>query len=52
MPKVEESEPEVEELLTGTLLDLSADSTIELLLSLPAMRISVSLRSSDLYDPL
>jgi len=45
-------EPEVEELLIGTLVDFSVESTMELLLSSPAMRILLSLRSPDLYDPL
>ena len=49
-PEVEEPEPKVEELLIGTLVDLPAGFTIELLLSSPAMRIPVSLRSPDLYD--
>jgi len=49
---VEESDTEVEELLIGTLVNLLAESTMELLLSSPVMRIPVSLRSSDLYDPL
>jgi len=51
-PEVEEPELEVVELLIGTLIDLPAESTMELLLSLPSMRIPVSLRSPDLYDPL
>ena len=48
--EVEEPEAEVEEFLIETFVDLSAESTMELLLSSPAMRIPVSLRSPDLYD--
>ena len=51
-PEVEESETEVEELLIGTLIDLPAEPTMELLLSSPGMRIPVSLRPPNLYDPL
>ena len=51
-PEVKEPELEVEELLIGTLVDLSVECTIELLLPSPAMRISMSLRSPDLYDHL
>jgi len=51
-PEVEEPEPEVEVLLIGTLVDLPAEFTMELLMSSPAMRIPMSLRSPDLYDPL
>ena len=36
---MEEPEPKVEELLIGTLVDLPAESTMELLLSSPTMRI-------------
>ena len=49
---VPKPKPEVEEILIGTLVDLPAESTMKLLLSSPAMRIPVSLRSPDLYDPL
>ena len=49
-PEVEGPEPEVKELLIGTLVDLLAESTMKLLPSSPAMRIPVSLRSPDLYD--
>ena len=47
---MKESEPDVKELLIGTLVNLSAESAMELLMSSPAMRIPVSLRSPDLYD--
>jgi len=47
-----EPEPKVEEFLIGTLVDLLSESTMELLLSSPTIRIPVSLRSPDLYDPL
>jgi len=50
--KVEDPEPEVEELFIGTLVDLPMESTMELLLSSPIMRILVLLRLSDLYNPL
>ena len=48
-PEVKESEPEMEELI-GTLVDFPTESTMELLMSSSAMRILVSLRSSNLYD--
>jgi len=51
-PEVEELETEVEELLIRTLLNLPAEFTMEILPSSPAMRIPVSLRLPDLYDPL
>ena len=47
-----EPEPKVEEFLIGTLVDLPMESTMELLLSSPIMRILVLLRLSDLYNPL
>ena len=43
-----EPEPELKEHLIGTLVDLLAGSAMELLLSSPAIRIPMSLRSPDL----
>ena len=43
-------EPEVEEQLIETLVDLPPELTMKLLLSLPAMRVLLSLRPPDVYD--
>jgi len=47
-----ELDPEIEELLVGTSVDLPTELVMELVSSTPAVRISVSLGSPDAYDPL
>jgi len=50
--EVKKLDKEVKELLIGTLVNLPAEFTIELLPFFSAMRIPMTLRSPDLYDPL
>ena len=47
-----ESEPKIEEPLVKNSVDLSAELAMELMTSTPAMRVPVSQRSPDLYNPL
>jgi len=51
---VDESEPKpkIEEPLVKNSVDLSAELAIELMTSTPAMKVPLSQRSPDLYDPL
>ena len=50
--QLDEPEPEVEELIVGTSTNLPAELAIELMSSTPAIRVPLSLRSPDAYDPL
>ena len=47
-----EPEPEIKETLAETLTDLQAEFTMELVSSTPTVRVLVTMKSSDLYDPL
>ena len=49
---VDESEPEIREPLVEISADLSAELDMELVPPTPDVRVPVTLRSPDLYDPL